>query len=164
VTAEGPQRGNSARERSVRRAASRLWFAEGAAALREAAAPGGFRIREATGELRPAAAPTSSRVAARAQGAPRFDVAGALWTLLRTDFKVRYHGTFAGFGWAMLKPLAMFAVLMSVFTFVFANRPDYALDLVLGLFLYEHFQESTRTGLVSLHAKGYLIGRSRFPR
>ena len=58
----------------------------------------------------------------------------------------------------------MFAVLMSVFTFVFANRSDYALDLVLGLFLYDHFQESTKTGLVSLHAKGYLIGRSRFPR
>jgi lipopolysaccharide transport system permease protein len=91
-------------------------------------------------------------------------VAGALWTLVRTDFKVRYHGTFAGFVWAMLKPLAMFAVLMSVFTFVFANRSDYALDLVLGLFLYDHFQESTKTGLVSLHAKGYLIGRSRFPR
>jgi ABC-type polysaccharide/polyol phosphate export permease len=53
---------------------------------------------------------------------------------------------------------------MSVFTFVFASTPDYALDLVLGLFLYDHFQEATKTGLVSLHAKGYLIARSRFPR
>jgi lipopolysaccharide transport system permease protein len=127
-------------------------------------ARGGAGIREATGELQPAAAPTPARVAVYAPGAPRFDLAGALWTLVRTDFKVRYHGTFAGFVWAMLKPLAMFAVLMSVFTFVFSSKTDYALDLVLGLFLYDHFQEGTKTGLVSLHAKGYLIGRSRFPR
>jgi len=51
-----------------------------------------------------------------------------------------------------------------VFTFVFASRVDYALQLVLGLFLYDYFQESTKAGLVSLHAKGYLIGRSQFPR
>jgi ABC-2 type transport system permease protein len=93
-----------------------------------------------------------------------FDVAGALWTLVRTDFKVRYHGTAMGFVWAMLKPAAMFAVLMSVFTFVFASQADYALRLVLGLFLYDYFQESTKAGLVSLYAKGFLIGRSQFPR
>jgi len=93
-----------------------------------------------------------------------FDLAGALWTLVRTDFKVRYHGTAMGFVWAMLKPAAMFAVLMSVFTFVFASQSDYALRLVLGLFLYDYFQESTKGGLVSLHSKGYLIGRSQFPR
>ena len=93
-----------------------------------------------------------------------FDLAGALWTLVRTDFKVRYHGTAMGFVWAMLKPVAMFLVLMSVFTFVFASQTDYALHLVLGLFLYDYFQEATKGGLVSLHAKGYLIGRSHFPR
>ena len=91
-------------------------------------------------------------------------MAGALWTLVRTDFKVRYHGTVMGFVWAMLKPLAMFVVLMSVFTFVFPTKDDYALRLVLGLFLYDYFQEATKTGLVSLHSKGYLIGRSHFPR
>jgi lipopolysaccharide transport system permease protein len=58
----------------------------------------------------------------------------------------------------------MFAVLMSVFTFVFASQADYALRLVLGLFLSDYFQESTKAGLVSLYAKGFLIGRSQFPR
>ena len=107
----------------------------------------------------------SARARAAAPGAGHgFDVAGALWTLVRTDFKVRYHGTAMGFVWAMLKPLAMFVVLMSVFTFVFPSKSDYALNLVLGLFLYDYFQEATKTGLVSLHSKGYLIGRSRFPR
>jgi len=107
----------------------------------------------------------ASRSRAASPGAAHgFDVAGALWTLVRTDFKVRYHGTAMGFVWAMLKPLAMFVVLMSVFTFVFPSKEDYALNLVLGLFLYDYFQEATKTGLVSLHSKGYLIGRSRFPR
>src|SRR5262245_5839648 len=107
------------------------------------------------------AAPAGAAASGTARG---FDYAGALWTLVRTDFKVRYHGTAMGFVWAMLKPLAMFVVLMSVFTFVFPSHDDYALRLVLGLFLYDYFQEATKTGLVSLHAKGYLIGRSHFPR
>ena len=37
---------------------------------------------------------------------PSADVAwaGLLWTLVRTDFKSRYHGTASGFLWALLKP------------------------------------------------------------
>ena len=39
-----------------------------------------------------------------------------MWTLIRTDFKVRYHGTAMGFLWALLKPVTMLAVLMTVFS------------------------------------------------
>ena len=124
---------------------------------RVSGAAGGTGIEPVLGR---AAAATRVRVAPPL----RFDVPGTLWTLVRTDFKVRYHGTLMGYVWAMLKPLAMFLVLMGVFTFVFDSTPDYALHLVLGLFLYDYFQEATKTGLVSLHSKGYLIGRSRFPR
>src|SRR5258705_13841588 len=123
---------------------------------------GGARIESASSESQSVALPTSRRAGEAA--AQRLDFAGALWTLVRTDFKARYHGTLMGFAWAMLKPVAMFLVLMSVFTFVFSSHPDYTIRLVLGLFLYDYFQESTKAGLVSLHAKGYLIGRSRFPR
>ena len=119
-----------------------------------------------TGHVSAESQPVSTPIHRRsgAAGTQQLDVAGALWTLVRTDFKARYHGTAMGFVWAMLKPIAMFLVLLSVFTFVFANQPDYTIRLVLGLFLYDYFQESTKAGLVSLHAKGYLIGRSRFPR
>ena len=65
---------------------------------------------------------------------------------IRTDFKTRYHGTIGGFVWALLKPLTMFLVLMAVFSFVFAANAQYKLDLIIGLFLYEFFQEATRTG------------------
>ena len=45
---------------------------------------------------------------------------GLIWTLVRTDFKTRYHGTILGFAWALLKPIAMFLVLQGIFSFAFA--------------------------------------------
>jgi lipopolysaccharide transport system permease protein len=87
---------------------------------------------------------------------------GLLWTLIRTDFKARYHGTLHGFAWALLKPLAMFAVLMAVFSFMFAD-PSYKLNLIVGLFLWDFFAEGTKVGLGSLHAKGYLLTKTKCP-
>ena len=57
----------------------------------------------------------------------------------------------------------MFLVLMAVFSFVFASDPQYKLDLIIGLFLWDFFQEGTKTGLLSLRAKGYLLTKARFP-
>lgn len=88
---------------------------------------------------------------------------GLVWTLIRTDFKTRYHGTIGGFVWALLKPLTMFLVLLAVFSYAFASDPRYKLDLIIGLFLYEFFQEATKSGLLSIRAKGYLLTKARFP-
>jgi len=115
------------------------------------------------------AAPTRDEVA-RTTGAgsdpvPRAEayLPGLVWTLVRTDFKTRYHGTLGGYVWALLKPLTMFLVLYAVFSFVFASDPAYKLDLIIGLFLYEFFSEATKTGLLSLRAKGFLLAKARFP-
>lgn len=90
-------------------------------------------------------------------------LAGLVWTLVRTDFKARYHGSIGGFIWALLKPLAMFLVLMTVFSLPFGSNPDYKLNLIIGLFLWDFFAESTKTGLTSLHSRGYLLTKSKFP-
>lgn len=87
---------------------------------------------------------------------------GLAWTLVRTDFKARYHGSLGGFAWALLKPLAMFAVLMGVFSFLFPG-PNYKLDLIVGLFLWDFFAEGTKTGLTSLQARGFLLTKARCP-
>jgi len=89
--------------------------------------------------------------------------AGLLWTLVRTDFKVRYHGTAGGFVWALLKPLTMFVMLMAVFSFVFGSDPNYKLDLIIGLFLWDFFAEGTKAGLTSLHSRGFLLSKARCP-
>jgi homopolymeric O-antigen transport system permease protein len=106
-----------------------------------------------SGMIEPAAPRPSANVA----------LAGLLWTLVRTDFKARYHGTLSGFIWALGKPTAMFLVLTAVFSLVFASAPGYKLNLIIGLFLWDFFAEGTKTGLTALHAKGFLITRSRFP-
>jgi ABC-type polysaccharide/polyol phosphate export permease len=101
-----------------------------------------------------------------ARGAPRSaHIAGMTWTLIRTDFKVRYHGSIGGFVWALLKPVSMFVVLLGVFSLIFTpTDPNYRPKLILGLFLWEFFSEGTKVGLLSLYSKGYLLTKTRFPR
>jgi lipopolysaccharide transport system permease protein len=86
---------------------------------------------------------------------------GLLWTLVRTDFKTRYHGSLQGFFWALLKPVAMFVVLMVVFSYIFGSDPNYSLNLIIGLFLWDFFADGTKTAMGSLHAKGYLLTKAR---
>ena len=100
---------------------------------------------------------------ATAEGGQAAPLAGLAWTLVRTDFKTRYHGTAAGFLWALLKPLAMFLILLAVFSFVFASDPHYKLNLIIGLFLWDFFAEGTKVGLVSLAAKSFLLTKARVP-
>ena len=102
-------------------------------------------------------------LAATVPGRRGGSLGGLVWTLVRTDFKARYHGTPTGFAWALLKPVTMFLVLMGVFSFVFAADPNYKLNLIVGLFLWDFFAESTKVGLGSLHAKGFLLSKARFP-
>lgn len=92
------------------------------------------------------------------------DLRGLAWTLVRTDFKVRYHRTLMGFLWALLKPVALLGAMLAIFSFVFHDERDYALKLVLALFLWEFFAEGTKVGLISLHQKGYLLTKTSFPR
>jgi lipopolysaccharide transport system permease protein len=94
---------------------------------------------------------------------PQMEFGGLLWTLVRTDFKSRYHGSIGGYVWALFKPLAMFLVLLSVFSFVFHDDPNYKMNLIVGLFLYDFFGDATKTALISLHTKGYLITKAKFP-
>ncbi len=97
--------------------------------------------------------------------APSADVAwaGLVWTLIRTDFKARYHGTASGFLWALLKPAMMFVVLVAVFSFVFASEATYKLDLIIGLFLWDFFADATKTGMTSLSAKSFLLTKAKLP-
>jgi lipopolysaccharide transport system permease protein len=120
-----------------------------------------------TGTVLPHPPARPLEAATRIAGRPeRRDTAipwGLIWTLVRTDFKARYHGTLSGFLWALLKPLTMFAVLMAVFSIIFQSEPTYKLDLLIGLFLWEFFAEGTKVGLIALHAKGFLLTKARFP-
>jgi lipopolysaccharide transport system permease protein len=88
---------------------------------------------------------------------------GLIWTLIRTDFKTRYYGTLGGYLWALVKPLTMFVVLYTVFSVIFSMDANYALNLIIGLFLYDFFSEATKTGLMSLQTKTFLLTKTKFP-
>jgi lipopolysaccharide transport system permease protein len=94
---------------------------------------------------------------------PRAALGGFIWTLVRTDFKTRYQPTVGGFLWALAKPVAMFLVLVSVFSFLFKSDPTYRLNLIIGLFLWDFFAEGTKVGLLSLQSKAFLLTKARFP-
>src|SRR5437016_47096 len=111
----------------------------------------------------PALHRTADVIAPRILSFQHSSVGGLAWTLIRTDFKTRYQPTVGGFLWALAKPFAMFVVLVSVFSFIFSSDPQYRLNLIIGLFLWDFFAEGTKVGLLSLHAKGYLLGKAKFP-
>ena len=91
-----------------------------------------------------------------------------LWELARTDFKLRYHGSFLGYVWALVKPLSMFLILNFVFSTLF-NRLNtgtqyYSLQLIISIILFNFFAEGTMAGLTSLFNKSALITKIFVPR
>lgn len=88
--------------------------------------------------------------------------------LAKTDFKLRYQGSVLGYVWALLKPLLMFSVLYFVFTSIFNFRSDgtdyYALELLIGLMMFNFFSEGTNAGMSSLLNKSQLVNKIYVPR
>ena len=93
---------------------------------------------------------------------PRGGRAGLAWTLVRTDFKARYHGTLSGFAWALLKPAGIFVVLMVVFSFIFPD-PAYKLQLDRRAVPVGFLRGGHQDGLASLQAKAFLFKKMRVP-
>jgi ABC-2 type transport system permease protein len=88
--------------------------------------------------------------------------------IAKTDFKLRYHGSVLGYVWVILKPLLMFTILNFVFSSLFNYRnsgtPNYPLELLTGLLLFQFFSEATMTGLTSLVSKAQLVTKIYVPR
>lgn len=91
-----------------------------------------------------------------------------IWMLAKTDFKLRYHGSFLGYLWALLKPLITFAILNFVFSSVFNPRgtgaDTYSLQLIVALMMFYFFSEGTGAGLSSLLNKAQLVTKIYVPR
>lgn len=91
-----------------------------------------------------------------------------IWMLAKTDFKLRYQGSFLGYVWALLKPLLTFAILNFVFTSIFANRAQgmahYSLQLLVGVLMFNFFSEGTIAGMQSLVGKSQLVTKIYIPR
>jgi ABC-2 type transport system permease protein len=87
--------------------------------------------------------------------------------LVITDFKLRYKGSFLGYVWTLLRPLALFAILYVVFVHflkIGADIPHFAVYLLLGIVLWNYFTEVTTNGLSAIVGKGDLMRKLYFPR
>lgn len=88
--------------------------------------------------------------------------------LAKTDFKLRYHGSTLGYLWAILRPLLMFTILNFVFSSIFNFRnsgtPNYPLELLTGLLMFQFFSEGTINGMNALLSKAQLVTKIYIPR
>lgn len=91
-----------------------------------------------------------------------------IWMLAKTDFKLRYQGSVLGYLWALLKPLLMFSILNFIFSSIFAARGQgteyYALELLVGILMFNFFSEGTSAGMQSLLSKSQLVTKIYIPR
>lgn len=86
--------------------------------------------------------------------------------LVKTEFKLRYQGSLLGYLWSLLKPLALFAILLFVFSNFFRvggqveHFPQY---LLLGIVVWTFFAESTNNSVRSIVERGDLLRKINFP-
>ena len=91
-----------------------------------------------------------------------------LYELVKTDFKLRYQGSFLGILWSVLKPLMLFVVMYFVFVkflkITDPSIPNYPITLLLGISLWGFFTEATSLGMNSIVARGDLLRKINFPK
>ena len=87
--------------------------------------------------------------------------------LVRTDFKLRYQGSTLGYAWSLLRPLMIFLILYVVFVKflkIGTGIPHFPVYLLLGIVIWNFFNEMTVQSLGSIVGRGDLIRKIRIPR
>jgi ABC-2 type transport system permease protein len=87
--------------------------------------------------------------------------------LVKTDFKLRYQGSFLGYLWSLLRPLLMFAILYVVLTdFLPLGKgiQHYPVYLFVGIVLWNYFLEVTTGSVNAIVSRGDLLRKINFPR
>lgn len=93
-----------------------------------------------------------------------FNYVELLGQFIKTDFKLRYKSSYLGILWIVLKPLALFGIIYTIWSNIFKMDPDYKMGLLLGVILMNMFNEAVMMGLGSLMSKAGIILKIKFPR
>ena len=93
-----------------------------------------------------------------------FNYIELLQEFIKTDFKLRYKNSVLGILWIILKPLATFSVIYTVWSNIMTMDGNYKMELLLGIMLMSFFNEGVLMGLGSLLAKSNVILKIKFPR
>ncbi|HFR3654954.1 TPA: ABC transporter permease [Streptococcus suis] len=87
--------------------------------------------------------------------------------MVKTDFKLRYQGSFIGHLWSILKPLMLFTIMYLVFVQFLRfddGTPHYAVGLLLGMVTWNFFTEATNMGMMSIVSRGDLLRKLNFSK
>lgn len=87
--------------------------------------------------------------------------------LVIVDFKLRYQNSAIGYLWALLRPLFLFVIMYVFFVEVLRigkEIPHWGVALLLGIVLWNFFQEVVKQGLKSVAKNGGIIRKINFPK
>lgn len=90
-----------------------------------------------------------------------------LKAMVSTDFKLRYQQSFLGYIWSVLKPLMLFAIMYMVFVRFLrfgADVPHFSVALLLGIIMWNFFNETTTGGMMSIVGHGDLLRKIYFSK
>jgi len=83
------------------------------------------------------------------------------------EFKLKYAGSFLGYVWSIIKPLALFTMMYLVFGHIFrltSVSHYYPVSLLIGIVLNTFFADATLITMSSLVARESLLRKLSFPR
>ena len=80
------------------------------------------------------------------------------------DLKLRYKGTFLGFLWSVLEPLAQLAVLYVIFSSLRPSDESFIIYLFSGLIVIHLFARGTTQAMLNLNVKKSIILSLNIPK
>lgn len=92
---------------------------------------------------------------------------GLVRNLVVRDLKLRYRSSFLGFGWSLLNPLLVIAVLTFVFSVIFPSRPlgvPFPAFLLPGVLAWNYLAAGLLAGMGSITGNVALVSKIYFPR
>lgn len=88
-----------------------------------------------------------------------------VYTIARTEFKLRFYGSVLGYFWQLARPMMMFGVLDAVYTLGKLGSADhYSAMLLSGVVLFTFFQEATGGSVRCVVDRENFVRKIQFPR
>lgn len=86
-------------------------------------------------------------------------------TIAATEIKLKNEGSYIGIFWYLLNPLLMFLLLLAIFaTRLGQDIPDYPFYLLLGIIVFNFFQQTTTESTKIIRQNSHIIKSVNFPR
>jgi len=86
-------------------------------------------------------------------------------SLAKAEVKLRHEGSYIGIFWYLLNPLFTFILLLAIFFDRLGQSiPDYPIYLLLGIVMFNFFQQITNESTIIFRINGKIIKSINFPR